>query len=235
VRQPVGRRARGSGGERKPREERWAELIDAATRVFYEKGYDGASLQDIADRLGMLKGSLYYYIQSKEDLLFEVIAAVHREGLAVVRARADGPGDPLARLESVIVGHVEHTCRNLVSTAVFLHELSALPVERRQAVLGSADGQEHAYQGVFRGLIEQAQQGGQVRPDVDPTLATLSVLGSTNWVYRWFRPDGAYSPETIGRQLADMAVRAIATPAVLAVRDAIGAGHLGDAVPLELG
>jgi len=77
VRQPVGRSARRSGGERKPREERWAQLIEVATRVFFEKGYDAASLQDIADRLGMLKGSLYYYIQSKEDLLFEVISTVH--------------------------------------------------------------------------------------------------------------------------------------------------------------
>ena len=148
MRQPAGRSARRSGGERKPREERWAELIEVATQVFYEKGYDGASLQDIADRLGMLKGSLYYYIQSKEDLLFDVISSVHRDGLAVIRSRAEVEGDPLRRLESVIVGHVEHTCRNLVPTAVFLHELSALPAERRAEVLGS----EHAYQGVFRDL-----------------------------------------------------------------------------------
>src|SRR3954466_9452380 len=123
MRQPPGRAQRRGGGERKPREERWAELIEVATQVFYEKGYDAASLQDIADRLGILKGSLYYYIQSKEDLLFDVISAVHKEGLAVVRACADTAGDPLQRLRTVIVGHVEHTCANLVQTAVFLHEL----------------------------------------------------------------------------------------------------------------
>lgn len=216
MRQPAGRSARRSGGERKPREERWAELIEVATQVFYEKGYDGASLQDIADRLGMLKGSLYYYIQSKEDLLFDVISAVHREGLAVIRARAEVAGDPLQRLENVIVGHVEHTCRNLVPTAVFLHELSALPPDRRQEVLGS----EHAYQGVFRGLIEQAQKDGLVRPEVDPRLAALSVLGSTNWVYRWFRPGGEFTPEKIGGQMAEMAIRGIATDKVLSARAA---------------
>ena len=134
MRQPAGRSARGSGAERKPREERWEELINVATQVFYEKGYDGASLQDIADRLGMLKGSVYYYIRTKEDLMFEVISTVHREGLAVVQDRADSEGDPLQRLENVIAGHVEHTCRNLVSTAVFLHELSVLPLERRREV-----------------------------------------------------------------------------------------------------
>jgi TetR/AcrR family transcriptional regulator, cholesterol catabolism regulator len=215
VRQPAGRSARRSGGERKPREERWAELIEVATQVFYEKGYDGASLQDIAERLGMLKGSLYYYIQSKEDLLFDVISTVHKEGLAVIRGRADVPGGPLERLENVIVGHVEHTCRNLVPTAVFLHELSALPPERRQEVLGS----EHAYQGGFRDLIELAQKDGLVRAELDPRLATLSVLGSANWVYRWFRPGGEFSAEQIGAQLADMSIRGIATETALAARD----------------
>lgn len=214
MRQPAGRSARRSGGERKPREERWVELIEVATQVFYEKGYDGASLQDIADRLGMLKGSLYYYIQSKEDLLFDVISTVHRDGLAVIRTRADVEGDPLQKLESVIVGHVEHTCRNLVPTAVFLHELSALPAERRQEILGS----EHAYQGVFRDLIEQAQELGDVRSDLDPRLAALSVLGSTNWVYRWYRPGGAFTPEQIGSELAEIAIRGIATEKVLAAR-----------------
>ncbi|MHA6626391.1 TetR/AcrR family transcriptional regulator [Pseudonocardia sichuanensis] len=214
MRQPAGRSARRSGGERKPREERWAELIEVATQVFYEKGYDGASLQDIADRLGMLKGSLYYYIQSKEELLFDVISTVHRDGLAVIRARAEVEGDPLQRLENVIVGHVEHTCRNLVPTAVFLHELSALPPERRQEVLGS----EHAYQGVFRDLIELAQKEGLVRADLDPRLGALTVLGSTNWVYRWFRPGGAFTPEKIGAQMAEIAIRGIATQKALAAR-----------------
>jgi AcrR family transcriptional regulator len=214
MREPAGRSARRSGGERKPREERWAELLEVATQVFYEKGYDGASLQDIADRLGMLKGSLYYYIQSKEDLLFDVISTVHKQGLEVVRTRADVPGSPLERLEGVIRGHVEHTCRNLVPTAVFLHELSALPAERRQDVLGT----EHAYQGVFRELVEQGQSAGEVRADLDPRLAVLSILGSTNWVYRWFRPGGTFTPEQIGAEMAEMAIRGIATEEALKAR-----------------
>jgi len=214
MREPAGRSARRSGGERKPREERWAELLEVATQVFYEKGYDGASLQDIADRLGMLKGSLYYYIQSKEDLLFDVISTVHKQGLEVVRTRADVPGSPLERLEGVIRGHVEHTCRNLVPTAVFLHELSALPAERRQDVLGT----EHAYQGVFRELVEQGQSAGEVRADLDLRLAVLSILGSTNWVYRWFRPGGTFTPEQIGAEMAEMAIRGIATEEALKAR-----------------
>ncbi|GAA4790365.1 TetR/AcrR family transcriptional regulator [Actinomycetospora chlora] len=216
-RRPAGRSERRTAGERKPREERWAQLLEVATQVFYEKGYDGASLQDIADRLGMLKGSLYYYIQSKEDLLFEVISEVHREGFAVVSSAAAGPGDPLDRLERTIRAHVEHACRNLVPTAVFLHELASLPTPRREAILGSG----HAYQGVFRDLVAEARREGLVRDGVDPRVAGLSILGSTNWVYRWFRPDGPSTPEEIGVQLAAMAVHGVATTEALAAREAV--------------
>jgi TetR/AcrR family transcriptional regulator, cholesterol catabolism regulator len=215
-RRPAGRSERRAAGERKPREERWAQLLEVATQMFYEKGYEGASLQDIADRLGMLKGSLYYYIQSKEDLLFEVISEVY----AVVRAAAASDGDPLERLETTIRAHVEHACRNLVPTAVFLHELESLPTARREAILGSG----HAYQGVFRDLVAEAQREGLARPDVDPRVAGLSILGSTNWVYRWFRPDGPSTPEEIGVQLAAMAVHGVATADALAARRAAPVG-----------
>lgn len=215
-RRPAGRSERRAVGERKPREERWAELLEVATQVFYEKGYDGASLQDIANRLGMLKGSLYYYIQSKEDLLFEVISEVHQEGYAVVSGAASSDGDPLERLERTIRAHVEHTCRHLVPTAVFLHELESLPTARREAILGSG----HAYQGVFRDLVAEAQRDGLVRADVDPRVAGLSILGSTNWVYRWFRSDGPSTPEEVATQLAAMAVHAVATPEALTARAA---------------
>ena len=137
MRQPPGRAQRRGGGERKPREERWSELIEVATDVFYAKGYDAASLQDIADRLGMLKGSLYYYIQSKEDLLYDVIKAVHEEGLANIESLAAGEGDPLERLRHVIIGHIEHECRNLTKTAVFLHELQALSPERQAEIVAA--------------------------------------------------------------------------------------------------
>ncbi len=212
MRQPPGRAQRRGGGERKPREERWSELIEVATDVFYAKGYDAASLQDIADRLGMLKGSLYYYIQSKEDLLYDVIKAVHEEGLANIESLAAGEGDPLERLRHVVIGHIEHECRNLTKTAVFLHELQALSPERQAEIIGD----EHAYRRVFVDLLEAGQQAGQIRAEVNPKLAALSILGSVNWVYRWFRTGGEFTAHQIGEQFADQALRGVATPEALA-------------------
>jgi AcrR family transcriptional regulator len=206
MRQPPGRAQRRGGGGRKPREERWPELIEVATEVFYEKGYEVASLQDIASRLGILKGSLYYYIQSKEDLLFDVISAVHRDGLANIQALAAGEGNALERLRSTIVGHIDHEVRNLVKTAVFLKELQALTPERQAQIVGS----EHVYRGVFTSLIEAGQKEGLIRPDINPKLAALWILGSMNWVYRWFRPGGEFTARQIGEQFADMTIQGIA-------------------------
>ncbi|QYN20856.1 TetR/AcrR family transcriptional regulator [Amycolatopsis sp. DSM 110486] len=211
MRQPAGRAERRGGGSRKPREERWAELFAVATEVFYEKGYEGASLQHIADRLGLLKGSLYYYIHSKEDLLFEVMSEVHRQGLANIVELASRPGDPLQRLRNVVIGHVDHMCSNLTGTTVFLHEMAALPEERQAEILGG----EHAYRSVFLGLVQKGKAEGLVRADIDPKLASLSILGSVNWVYRWFRPGGEFTPKQIGEHFADLIVHSLAADGVL--------------------
>lgn len=207
MRKPVGRTQRRASGERKPREQRWAQLVEVATEVFFEKGYDAASLQDIADRLGMLKGSLYYYIQSKEDLLYELISEVHKAGLANIKTLAAQPGHALERLHMVVVGHVEHVCRNLTSTAVFLHELQALPRERQAEIIGA----EGSYRGVFQELLIEGKADGLVRADLDVKVGALSILGSLNWMYRWFRPGGEFTPREIGEQFADLVVRSVAS------------------------
>ena len=211
ARTPAGRSAR-PNRERKPREERWVELVEVATQVFYERGYDGASLQDIADRLGMLKGSLYYYIHTKEDLLFEVISAVYEAGLAAILSAAATPGDPLERLERVIIAHVEQTCRNLVATAVYLHELTSLPTALRKKVDG------RSYQGVFLELLREAQEAGQLRPDVEPHLTMFWILGSTNWVYRWFHHRGQFTASKVALDFADLAINGVASKKALAAR-----------------
>jgi AcrR family transcriptional regulator len=212
VPEATSRAARPAGGRRKPREERWAEVVAAATEVFHERGYDAASLQDVADRVGILKGSLYYYIQSKEDLLAEVIGTAYENGLRAVREAAGGSGDPLQRLDRAVRAHVRHVCANLVGVAVYLRESSALPEARRRELLGDEEG----HLAVFRNLIEQAQWDGLIHEEVAADVAAQSLLGSVNWVYRWFEPGGRFTPDEVGRELARTAMTGMATDAGLA-------------------
>ena len=120
-------------------------------------------------------------------------------------------GDPLSKLWWLVAGHIDHLCANQVETAVFLHERKQIPLERRRDVLTD----DYTYQRAFIDLIPEGQAAGQIRSDVDPKLAALSILGSANWVYSWYRPGGDLAPETIGRQFATMTVNSLATEEAL--------------------
>jgi AcrR family transcriptional regulator len=187
-------------------EMRKADLLDAALGVFAEKGYDGASLQDIAERIGILKGSVYYYYKSKEDILFDIVKLVHDEHLANVRGLVAAPGDPLTRLRHLLEGHAMFVCGSIERTTVFLREMDRLPPERRDEILGP----DHSYQRVFRDVIVAAQKAGQVGPEVNPKLATLWILGALNWLHRWYRPGRSAGADQVAAQFADQLTRGIA-------------------------
>lgn len=190
---------------RKPGDERWQEILETSARMFASHGYAATSLQMIADDLGLLKGSLYYYINSKEDLLYEVIKDVYVPGVANFQLLASGTGDAATRLRNAVEGHVVYLIENLASTTVYLHEYDRLSAQRR-AELGERD-----YVKLVRDLIIEGQEEGAFRDDLDPHLAAMSVLGSTNWIYRWYQP-GSRGPRDIGRELAVLVVQGMLAP-----------------------
>jgi len=185
---------------------RWQELLDTAARIFARKGYKSATLQDIADEFGVLKGSLYHYIRSKDDLLYEVIRAVLDVGLAKLREQAAVDLDPVERLRAIVHAHVLHLIDNLIGTTVLLHEFTQLSPER-QAATPIRD-----YQIVLEQQVAAARDDPRVRPDVDPQLSALAILGATNWVYRWYRPDGTRSPHQIADYFAATLVDGLLAP-----------------------
>lgn len=177
------------------RQRRREELIEIACRVFAEKGFDGATLQDIADQFGVLKGSLFHYIQSKGDLLFEIIDGVYAgaEDAIWSIARADDTAvSPLSRL---IVAYVSYVTEHQPAITVWLHDLNSLDPARAEVIREREELNRHR----LVDLITQAQREGGVRPDADPRLVGFALLGSMNWVHRWFRPRGQ-SAEEIGRE-----------------------------------
>lgn len=176
------------------------ELIDVAAGIFHEKGYDATSIQDVAEALGILKGSIYYYIDSKEDLLFEVVQEVHETALANMERLRKLDVAPSVKLRMFVQNHVRHIIDNLVKAAVFFHDYSSLSSERRQYIVRERD----QYDEFLRKLIRDAQANKVVCPDVDPKLASFAVLGMMNWTYQWYRQDEKLSADAVATGLADM-------------------------------
>lgn len=190
---------------RAPRRRR-QEILEAAARVFHEKGYESTSIQDLADAVGILKGSLYYYITSKEDLLYELLQGVHEEGLKNLDKTRAVEGDALQKIRAFVTLHFTYNAEHLVGMAVFFQDFRSLKPERRRVILEERDRYDH----FLRDVIRQGQDEGIVCPDIDPKVAAIAVLGMMNWIYHWYRPGGERSAAELANAYADFVVAGLA-------------------------
>lgn len=184
------------------------EVIDVATRVFHEKGYSAASIQDVADALGMLKGSLYYYIDSKEDLLFTIIEQVHRDTMERLEHWLTIEADTLVKLRAFLRWQVLTYCRDFRKVGVFLHDFRSLSPERQQVILDARD----RYDQILRELIRQGQAEGSIAADADPKLTAMAVFGMMNWISTWWDDGGPNTPEEVAKQFCDFALAGLTPP-----------------------
>jgi DNA-binding NarL/FixJ family response regulator len=174
---------------RLPADDRRQEIISIAGTVFYEKGYEATTIQDIADAVGILKGSLYHYISSKEDLLYEVIRDVVQAAAATLprSARAGGSVDePMARLERFLAAYAGFVVAGIAALTVSVRDDRGLSPERRQAI----DEVRATHRDQLTALVIEAQEGGVLREELDPVMTSEMLLGMGDWVARRHAAEG---------------------------------------------
>lgn len=159
------------------------EVLDAAVEVFCERGYAAATVQDVADKLGILKGSLYYYIETKEDLLYRAVMAVHSGAEAVMDAVAAQPLGPLERLDLYVRRQVEHNLTNYKIMTVYFNDVAQLSKPRRREVLA-----RRARDKEFIVALIRAAQAGGLASSLPPELGADLVTGTMVWMNRVYRP-----------------------------------------------
>jgi TetR/AcrR family transcriptional regulator, cholesterol catabolism regulator len=184
------------------------ELTRIAARLFAERGYQGTSLADLAEELGVQKPSLYHHIASKEDLLWEVAwegaEAFHA---ALDGVRADAPAAERIRL--ALRAHLGVVAGQLDVATVFVREWRHLTGERRDRFVAERRRYEARVRDLFRDGVEQSQ----LRTDLDIATAALLFLSAANWAYTWLRP-GAATDELADRLYGVLldGMRGYATP-----------------------
>ena len=177
---------------------RRAEVLETAARLFAEKGYEATTSEDIGVELGMLRGSIYYYFKSKELLLFELIEQVWAGALAYLEEILASDADPVTKLDELIHRHIQYLADNTVYAALFLHEARSLNPEHREVVAAH----ELRYQRAVTQLIKDGQRQGLIRADADAKLAMFQVLGTVNWIYRWYQKGKRVSATRVGDQFS---------------------------------
>jgi TetR/AcrR family transcriptional regulator, cholesterol catabolism regulator len=194
---------RGAASGRKARErpppKRDSEVLEAAARVFAERGYAKASVQDVADDLGISRGSVYHYIDTKEDLLYSLLEQV-AAGLDLLHeevATAEGLA-PLERIALYVRLLVLNNLDNLMPISVYYHDVEHLSEARRTRLQRRGRGHRR----YLISLINEAQSQALIDAGRDPRVVADCILATIVWTYSWYRPN-----DHIGREgIADICV-----------------------------
>ena len=182
------------------------ELVTVASRLFAERGYHGTSMADLAEAMGLQKGSLYSLTESKQELL----VVITRDGAATFHAALDrvSDGEPLERIRLALRAHLGVVAAQVSAATVFTREWRFLDEPERTAFRA----ERRRYEERWRELLHDAAERGALRSDLDVEAAVLLVLSAANWAYTWIRT-GADTNELADRFFATLldGVRGYAT------------------------
>ena len=182
--------------------DKYAMILQAAMDLFSEKGYEGTSMRDIADAVGLQPGSLYAHITGKEELLTAIVDRVSEQFLDAAAVAIDDTTQPVdLRLRRFVEAHLRIIAENKASATVFLHEWRSLEGERRARALHYRD----EYERRLTELIAEGVERGEFR-SIDTHLAAVAVLSLVNWAYTWFSPSGERSVESIAEEFTSLLV-----------------------------
>jgi AcrR family transcriptional regulator len=184
--------------------ERNAELVTVAAGLFRDRGYDATSMQEIADRMGILKGSVYHYVKTKEDLLWMVVEPPLIELVDTAQAILGESDRPISeRLTAAMEAHAESFEAHYPHMMVMTRENGETLSDKRRSDL---DGLRKKYFQLWRKAIVAGQKDGALRDDVDPSVAVHGIFGMLNWMFRWFKPGGRMPARAVAHQFAAIVI-----------------------------
>ena len=180
-------------------------ITNVAMHLFGKQGFTGTSMRDIANAVGLLPGSLYAHIQSKEALLLSIVSDGIGRFIAAVDPHVRATGSPDVRLRNMIAAHVEVVADNPERSQVVFHQWRFLGEEN----LPVAIERRREYERAFITVVEEGIKDGQFRADLNLRIVVLTILGALNWTPEWFSPDGKLNAVEVGYLMADTLLQGI--------------------------
>lgn len=184
---------------------RLAEILDYATEVFAEKGYEGASMRDLSRLSGISLAGLYYYFESKEKLLYFIQQHTFTTIMDRLRERLATSTDPEERIRIFVHNHVDYSVARQKAMKVLSHE---------DDVLKNGYGAELAtvkreYYRICVGLVEDLAKADELNTGgrgegMDTRTAVMGLFGMMNWLYTWYKPRVDPDAEELAREFSDI-------------------------------
>lgn len=191
--------------------ERRRAVIKAAAKIFKERGLADTSIDDIAQAAGIYRASLYYYVESKEELFEEVVLDALVSNIEMAEAIRDGDGAPDDKLSELLHRLLQSYADYYPHLYVFLQEDTSRMGARRGSAVDIVDLQRR-FDRALIAIVQEGMRAGTFRTDVPPRLAAYGIIGMANWTHRWFHPDGPVGPDEVAKAFATMAVDGLRPP-----------------------
>ncbi|MDQ6695196.1 MAG: TetR/AcrR family transcriptional regulator [Chloroflexota bacterium] len=184
--------------------DRKEQIYHTAGSLFSERGYSATTVRDIARELNMQAGSLYAHIDSKEDVLWQIVNSAADQFLSAVSPIAGSDKTPADKLRHMVRAHVQVVSDNMANATIFLHEWKFLGDARRASVAS----RRNAYEALYRDVLEEGTRNGDFAP-IDTKMAALLVLSVVNWMPQWYNPGGPLSPLQVADSFSDLILKGL--------------------------
>lgn len=182
------RRAAAAGADAGSKSARTRQrILDAAAHVLSRRGYAGTRLADVARAAGVAAPAIYYYFPSRDDLVEEVMwsgLARLREHVTRVLTALPPDAGPLDRIDAAVEAHLRYSLETSDYTAASIRNAGQVP----ESIAIRPTAEASRYGDMWRTLLQDADNAGLLRSDLDPTAARMMVLGALNWAAEWWNP-----------------------------------------------
>jgi len=186
--------------------DREQEILSAAAKVFRDKGYQRATIQDVAEEVGLLKGSIYYYIKSKEELLFKIGITPLKAITDALREIVSQEISPEEKLRAAIKTRLRAFDQYYPDIFVFLHErFDELP-EKERAFLKKGQKEDET---LWIKILKEGIEKGTFRKGADVKMIAKAISGTCHWMYKWYKKDGRLTTDQIAEVFFDFVTNGI--------------------------
>ncbi|PNE08579.1 TetR/AcrR family transcriptional regulator [Priestia megaterium] len=181
-------------------------MMERSIQLFAQKGFKATSIQNIVNVLNRTKGTFYYYIKSKQELLSDIhLQYIERLIENQETILADKTTSYPEKLHSIIFKLVHDIKKEGLRAKVFFREMRHLSEEHLEQIIPKRD----RFKANVPEIIEKGMEAGQFRSDLPSDIVTLGILGMTNWSYFWFQPDGEKTDREVAAIFYKMLMKGI--------------------------
>lgn len=179
-------------------------ILEEAVKLFYERGFTGTTLDDIAAELGVTKPFIYTHFRSKTDLLAALCKPTIELSLEAVTRGAKSPGSPTTRLHRAITDFTQVVLSRQANIAIYFREEKNLAPD----ALAEINALRKKFDRVLSNLLAEGVAAGEF--DIgDVHLGALAIGGMISWAYTWHRPEGRLPLSEMCQRMADLALQMV--------------------------